>query len=314
MIARATLLGLSLAALSACEAGVNGPGDAGGRDDTPACCSARSCGPGLVCTDCSCVPEEDCCVGLGCEGQGRVCSGCACAAPDDDGDGDGVPAEDDCDDGCADVHPGAEESCNGRDDDCDGRADEEGCAIGSCCAGACVRTDEDPGNCGGCGVSCDDGDFCTADRCEGGACLNEACGPGTDCCVAGPCYECCADADCDDGEPCTTDRCSGGACTRGDGCGAGEQCCDGSCAACCSDDDCGQGTRCEGGECACGPAPHWQEVDGECRPSCGAALDAAGFYNNGGGCCPTACTMREASSTWDCAYCCETADGVSACQ
>lgn len=33
-------------------------------------------------------------------------------------------AEGDCDDGDVDVHPGAYEDCNGRDDDCDGDVDE----------------------------------------------------------------------------------------------------------------------------------------------------------------------------------------------
>ncbi|MFH1464551.1 MAG: MopE-related protein [Pseudomonadota bacterium] len=44
----------------------------------------------------------------------------ACAAPA------GYYAEhDDCDDGSADVHPGAEERCNLTDDDCDGRVDDD---------------------------------------------------------------------------------------------------------------------------------------------------------------------------------------------
>jgi len=50
---------------------------------------------------------------------------------DADGDGYGAPgvhtclhgSEDDCDDGSADVNPGADEICNGFDDDCDGIAD-----------------------------------------------------------------------------------------------------------------------------------------------------------------------------------------------
>ena len=50
--------------------------------------------------------------------------------PDDtgtptDADGDGYNADEDCDDGDPEVHPGADELCNERDDDCDGETDED---------------------------------------------------------------------------------------------------------------------------------------------------------------------------------------------
>ncbi|MFH1469775.1 MAG: MopE-related protein [Pseudomonadota bacterium] len=52
----------------------------------------------------------------------------ACAPFDVDGDGyiDQNAGGDDCNDGDPAVHPGAIEVCNGRDDDCDGEADEAG--------------------------------------------------------------------------------------------------------------------------------------------------------------------------------------------
>src|ERR1044071_7358859 len=42
-----------------------------------------------------------------------------------DDDGDGVGPSTDCDDDDALVHPGADEHCNGIDDDCDGPVDED---------------------------------------------------------------------------------------------------------------------------------------------------------------------------------------------
>ncbi|MFH1467175.1 MAG: MopE-related protein [Pseudomonadota bacterium] len=46
------------------------------------------------------------------------------ALPLQDADGDGYFLGEDCDDGDPDVHPGAEETCDGHDEDCDGLVDE----------------------------------------------------------------------------------------------------------------------------------------------------------------------------------------------
>jgi len=63
--------------------------------------------------------------------------------PAEDSDGDGVVAADDCDDGDAAVYPGAPETCDGKDSDCDGsphplETDEDGDGVPDCspCADA----------------------------------------------------------------------------------------------------------------------------------------------------------------------------------
>jgi len=109
-----------------------------------------------------------------------------------DGDGDGYPAGVDCDDTDPKVHPGATEVCNGKDDNCDGRVDEEPaaaaagdegnrCTADACVHGACTHTDIS--------ATCDDGDLCTTDTCD----------PVLGC-VHTP-------ISCDDGISCTLDLC-----------------------------------------------------------------------------------------------------------
>jgi hypothetical protein len=78
--------------------------------------------------------------------RGNDCAPGAGALYDVDGDGFGRCATD-CDDADARVHPGAEETCDGRDDDCDGAVDE---------GTSCVDDDGD-------GVTEDEGDCNDAD-------------------------------------------------------------------------------------------------------------------------------------------------------
>jgi len=140
-----------------------------------------------------------------CDGVDSDCSGDD--APPEDGDGDGhapVAAacvggalpKDDCDDARADVHPGAAERCDGRDNNCAGGVDEapaadEACGgpqvrASACRAGACVATcardrgdcDRDPRNgceadlatspahCGACGMACGAGSACAGGACR----------------------------------------------------------------------------------------------------------------------------------------------------
>jgi hypothetical protein len=82
------------------------------------------------------------------------------------------------------------------------------------CQATCVDTLTDPNNCGSCKNTCDDGDACTIDTCEGGGC------------VYTPIV-------CDDNDACTEDACVGnGECENTPMvCGDGETCIDGVCEA-----------------------------------------------------------------------------------
>ena len=62
------------------------------------------------------------------------------AFPIPDVDQDGFPANLDCDDSVATIHPGAPETCNGKDDDCD-LAIDEGTGTLTCGVGQCAHSE-----------------------------------------------------------------------------------------------------------------------------------------------------------------------------
>ena len=87
--------------------------------------------------DCDDLTDED-----------QVCPSCM----DEDGDLYGLhcPLGDDCDDSDGDIHPNAPETCDGRDEDCDGATDEDlpdrACPLDQgVCAGALQRCDPETG-------------------------------------------------------------------------------------------------------------------------------------------------------------------------
>lgn len=136
-----------------------------------------------------------------CDGQTDEGLGAQTTWPDADGDGHGdtlgAPSsgcggggraqnDDDCDDRDANVHPGASERCNQKDDDCDGQVDEGArvrCGTGWCEAlgPTCRSEDCTPGQplterCNALDDDCDgqvdEGDLCGANAaCVDGECL-----------------------------------------------------------------------------------------------------------------------------------------------
>jgi MYXO-CTERM domain-containing protein len=104
-----------------------------GAPCTPGLDGAEDCADGLFCVQGKdgafcyplCLSFADC-------GEGEFCETpaweytevglCFCS----DEDGDGACGAEDCDDGDAEIHPGAEEACDDVDNDCDGDIDE-GC-------------------------------------------------------------------------------------------------------------------------------------------------------------------------------------------
>lgn len=166
------------------------------------------------------------------------------------------------------------ETCNNKDDDCDGETDEgetlcddqQACSIDTCAAGKCIHMQSTDG-------TCEDGNECTTDdQCIGALCLPGqpvACGDGNPCTTNGcdpkkGCVFEAAPGPCDDDNPCTTgEACSGGECKGGaiSACDDKNPCTDDSCvaplgckytpnSAVCSDgSDCTVGDLCSGGAC-----------------------------------------------------------------
>ncbi len=141
--------------------------DCDGDADEPEDIALAICGQGIcqrtgtTCEPSSCTPgmaETEICDDLDNDCDGDTDEGC-----DDDGDGycdgqmmvSGTPAvcpsgSGDCDDEIADDNPAATETCDGRDNNCDGEADEVSAVpLATCGVGQCARTGTtcDPSSC-----------------------------------------------------------------------------------------------------------------------------------------------------------------------
>ena len=192
------------------------------------------------------------------------------------------------------------EACDGRDNDCDGRVDEElrnDCGLcGDAPAELCNALDDD---CDGLVDEGEDADLCDV----GEACVNGECAPpcaagecvGDTICRDGVCVSPCNGVQCAPGELCLSDTgqcfdpCLGIECP-----GEGQLCVDGVCGDCgqvgCPEGDtCVAGTclphPCAGVECAAGQFCR----EGVCADSCGDVTCLAGHACIDGVCVPDSC-------------------------
>jgi len=191
------------------------------------------------------------------------------------------------------------EICDGLDNDCNDEIDDGLCFDGDPCttdscdpltggcnfiprAGACddldVCTENDicvEGICRGDAVTCNDGNDCTADRCDaslgcvsenitapcetGNLCTNDSCQDGV--CVVGGAVDCgssdtCMAPSCDPAVGCTTERLTGNPCDDDDVCTVSDVCSNGECIG---------GTQfCAGRPCSECPELDWLSLGGWC--------------------------------------------------
>jgi hypothetical protein len=251
-----------------CEAIVNG--------DVPAyTCSGTSlaaCIKGTYCKGAGCVACEARDI---CDGYDNDCNGKLDDGPLSDHDGDGYTIcgrqnpktgqfeNIDCDDGDGAVHPGAEEVCNGKDDDCDGIVDEPDrvCPQGQICQPTKQRC-------------IDQTTACTVTGCTS----PKTCDTNTEQCVDPPSTD--LGGTCGTNTQCTSHICGDGS-VLGVGFSQGSVCT----STCCTSADCRAGFVCFG---AGTGGSYCVKSSALARPLPGGGLPGAGC-NGGGDCRSGAC-------------------------
>lgn len=152
-------------------------------------------------------------------------------------------------------------SCNrphGRcvQDACDGTSEEgfacklDGDAVGACCGGGCKDISFDVKNCGGCGIACAAGQWCSHGYCQATVTCDATNGNAMCNLANGRAGLCCDGACVDPHTPSTCGAC-GSACPTGATCSADGVCRNGETVAfCTSSAQCASGSVCQAGRCA----------------------------------------------------------------
>jgi len=119
----------------------DGDGVCGSADNCPATANASQ-------TDSDGDGTGDACAGCPNDPNKSSPGVCGCGNPDTDADGDGFAVCNDCDDSDDSINPNALETCDGRDNDCDGNTDNRPSLCGTdetCFQGSCTSMPPDTG-------------------------------------------------------------------------------------------------------------------------------------------------------------------------
>ncbi len=323
----------------------------GTTSNLPSCGDSLSCfGDQCLFSDCNGAPRDATC-GLADGGQG-VCAGGVCQTPpqgNDDGNcgyfGATCPVGSNCYQGVCFLDGGSpDESCTGAEcafgrqcqipdnvtvvcvlSDCSPGHDDQTCAgdgglIGSCCDSACVDTNVDTNNCGGCGIACGTGAVCQGSPFDSTppTCLATSCSglaSGTACALGNAVGTCC-------GGTCTsllTDTSNCGVCGMSCPTPQGFQCSNGSCQQL---DDAGFPIYCDPTTAPCPSGFTCAATFATCEPDCSVAPDGvpcgeslANYFvevNFQRMCCNHQCVDLELDPA-NCSACGVACDGGQAC-